>query len=187
MAREKSCRKFPPSSNSKIDKHRLHHDRHRRRVKARMHFGQSSKKISIASHREGHARSAHDGAVQRDQHRERHARRDNAGAHASHHQRDGIRCGTRRSGDRTGGQHILHARIDQHVKHAHGGHARDQRNRNIALRIASPPRHHVQIVPSVIGPECGDQRGHEAGDSAFGAREGAGKVAPPRPRRCRIR
>jgi len=78
----------------------------------------------------------------------------------------------------TGGQNVLHARIHQHVQDADGGHAGNQRNRNVAFGMLDLASDHVQVVPSVIRPQSGHQRGHESGNTALGSGKCSGKVAP---------
>ena len=63
-------------------------------------------------------------------------------------------------------QHVLHRGVRQHVKHGNDADARDQRNRDRALRPPDLSAHHVQVVPAVIGPQRRHQRRHESCDAA---------------------
>ena len=44
------------------------------------------------------------------------------------------------AGDRRCRQHVLHRGVDENVEQSHGGHAPDQRQWNVALRIANSRR-----------------------------------------------
>ena len=143
-----------------------------------MHFRDGRKEIAVTRRREGNARTAHGGAVQGHEHRQRHAGRHYACAHGTQNQ---SYCVGRRAGRaryRRRRQHILHACIHEHVQRAHDGHPGDQRDGNIPLGLADLARHHVEIVPAIVGPESRDQRRHEARDAALGARERAREIAP---------
>ena len=143
-----------------------------------MHFRDGRKEIAVTRRREGNARTAHGGAVQGHEHRQRHAGRHYACARGTQNQ---SYCVGRRAGrarDRRRRQHILHACIHEHVERAHDGHPGDQRDGNIPLGLANLARHHVEIVPAIVGPESGDQRRHEARDASLCARERAREIAP---------
>ena len=156
----------------------LHDNRYRGRVEARMHLGNGLKEISIARGGKGHAGSAHDGAVQSYEHGNRHGRRHQAGARVPEHQRHGVGGGAFRGRYSRGRQHILHRCVHQNVKSAHCRHTPNQRERNIALRIADLARHHVQVVPAVVGPERSHECREKAGHAAFCSRELSGEVCP---------
>ncbi len=65
-----------------------------------------------------------------------------------------------------GGQDVLNGRVGGHEKHAHDEQPADQRDGQAALRLAHFAGNHGEVVPSVIGPERGDEREHEAAESA---------------------
>ena len=77
-----------------------------------------------------------------------------------------------------GGQHVLHGGVGQHVEDGDDADAGNESDGNVALGMVHFPAHHVQVVPSVVGPERGDQRGEEAGNAAGRAGELGGEVAP---------
>ena len=151
---------------------------HGRRAKARMHLGQRGEKISVAGHRKRNAGPTHNRSIQRNQHRDGHARRHNAGAHAAEYVSHCIGRWPLGGGNGIRRQNILHRRIHQHIQEANRGHAGNQRDGNVSLRLLHFARDHVEIVPAVIGPQSRDQRRHEAGHAAFCSAEATCEICP---------
>src|SRR5690606_20110858 len=83
-------------------------------------------------------------------------------------------------GDLVGRHHVEVRQVREHVDGRHGHYAADQRAGNVAVRVADLARRHVQVVPPVVGPQCGDERGEEADGAAAvgGRRSPVGDVAP---------
>ena len=94
------------------------------------------------------------------------------------HQGHRLRGRTLRTCDRRCRQHILHRRVHQDVERPHRGHAPNQRQRNIALRIPYLPRDHGQIVPTVVSPKCSHQCGEKSSHATFRSSELGREVRP---------
>ena len=148
----------------------LHHERSGRRLEARMDVRELRKEEAVASCGEGNARAGHDGAVERDEDAERHGGGDESRAARAGHDR---KCGDRGAfagRDLRGGQNVLNGRVGGHEERADDEEAADESDGQAALRTANFAGHHGEIVPSVVGPEGGDQSGHEAVEAARGMR-----------------
>ncbi len=152
-------------------------------MKAGMDIGEGAKEIAVARNRKWNARATHDGSIQSYEHGEGHTSRNDAGAERTEDDGDRVRSRTLRNRDRIDRQHILHGRVHQDVERSDDCHARDERDGYIALRLPDLFSDHVEIVPSVICPERGDEGGKESGDAAFGADEVSSEVVP-RSLRC---
>ena len=74
--------------------------------------------------------------------------------------------GTLAGGDLHSGQNVLDGGVGGHEQKADDEQPADQRDGQAALRALDFAGHHGQVVPSVVGPERGDERGHEPVETA---------------------
>ena len=79
-------------------------------------------------------------------------------------------AGRSRGGDLRGGQDVLDGGVGGHEEDADDEEAADERDGKSALGTADFAGDHGEIVPSVVGPEGGDEREHESAEAAVCAR-----------------
>jgi len=75
-----------------------------------------------------------------------------------------------------GGQNVLDGGVGGHEQNADDEKAADERDGQAALGAAYFAGDHGEVVPSVVGPERGDERGHESADAADSVWQPGGEV-----------
>ena len=64
-----------------------------------------------------------------------------------------------------GGEDVLDCALHEHVERGDDEDSADEREGHGALRVADFAGELRDVGPAVVGPECGDERGHEAGEA----------------------
>ena len=135
-------------------------------LEARMNVRELAEEEAVTRGGEGNARTGHDGSVEGDEDAEGHGGGDESCAARAGD--DGKRCdgGTFAGGDLRGGQDVLNGRVGGHEENADDEESADERDGQAALGAADFAGDHGEIVPSVVGPERGDEREHESAEAA---------------------
>ena len=84
----------------------------------------------------------------------------------------------RRCGDLINGQNVLHGSIKEDVKRSNDGYTCDEREGDVAFGCANFFGYHVEVIPSVICPQRGDQGQEETVHTALRTQQLAGEVCP---------
>ncbi len=149
-----------------------------RGLETRADVGELAEEKAIAGGGKGDACAGHDGSVERDEDGESHGCGDESrpgGAGDDGECRDG---GPFAGGDADGGQDVLDSGIGGHEEYADDEQAADEGDGQAAFRALHLAGNHGEVVPAVVSPEGGDQRGHESAQAAHGMGHAGGEVGP---------
>ena len=157
---------------------RLHDERGGRRLEARVDVRELAEEEPVAGGGEGDARAGHDGSVEGDEDAEGHGRGDESCAARAGDDGERGDGGTFAGGDLRGGQDVLNGRVGGHEQYAHDEESADERDGQRALGASHFAGDHGEVVPSVVGPERGDEGEHESAEAAGCVGQAGGEVAP---------
>src|SRR4029079_4489110 len=68
----------------------------------------------------------------------------------------------------SGSEYVEIGRVHEDVENSAYCHARDKRERNIALRILKLAGHKRHLVPTIVSPQCTKHRGSKPGAASAG-------------------
>ena len=140
--------------------------------------GRARREEAVAGGGEGDARAGERTADKGGADADGHADGDERGSEVSGDEAEGVGCGAVGLRDGSGGEDVLDGRVGEHVERADDGDAADEREGQGALRVLDFAGHLRDVGPAVVGPECGDERDHEAGEAAACAGEAGCEVVP---------
>ena len=87
-------------------------------------------------------------------------------------------AGRSRGGHGGGRHYVLHRGVQNHVQRTDHGDAENQGDGDAAFGTADFSGDHVEVVPTVVGPERCDERSHESGDAALRTFESGSEIGP---------
>jgi len=145
-------------------------------MEARMDVRELAEEEPVARCGKGDARAGHDGSVERDEDAESHGRRNESCSGRAGNYGERSDGGALAGGDLRGRQNVLDGRIGGHEQKADDEQAADEGDGQAALRVADFAGDHGEVVPAIVSPESGDERGHESADAADGVGQSGGEV-----------
>ena len=146
----------------------LHDERCGWGLEARVDVRELAEEESVAGGGEGDARAGHDGSVERDEDAEGHGGGDEACAARAGDDGECGDGGAFAGGDLRGGQDVLNSGIGGHEEDADDEESADEGDGEAALGTAHFAGDHGEVVPSVVGPEGGNEGEHESAEAAGG-------------------
>ena len=122
-----------------------------------MNVRELAEEKAVACCGKGDARTRHHGSVERDEDAEGHGRGDKAGSARAGDNGERGDGGAFARGDLRGGQDVLDGGIGGHEEKADDEESADEGDGEAAFGMAHFTGDHGEVVPSVVGPESGDQ------------------------------
>ena len=132
----------------------------------------------VAGGGKGNARAGHDGSVERDEDAESHGCCHEAGSARTGDDGKSRYRGALAGGNLRGGQYVLDGGVGRHEEQANDKQPADESDGQVALGTTYFAGDHGEIVPSVVGPQGGDQRQHESAEAANGMRQRCAEIGP---------
>ena len=145
-------------------------------MKARADVGELAEEEPVARRGKRDARARHHRSVEGDEDAEGHCRGHKARSAGTGHDRKRRNRRPLAASDLRGREDVLNGGVGGHEEHAHDEQAADERDGQAAFRVAHFAGHHGEIVPSVVGPQGGDEGEHKSAKSAYRMRQTCGEV-----------